>query len=153
MLSLSKKKYIITLFFMMLFQVFSPLRINNESEEVDHDLVLTNLYSEEIVIEPKVEAHHLGKFKITAYCHCEQCCGKSDGITATGSKVAPNRTIAVDPNIIPLGSQVMIEGQIYVAEDVGGAIDGNRIDVYFSTHQEALNFGVQYKHVSILKEV
>ena len=95
----------------------------------------------------------LGNFKISAYCHCSRCCGKSDGITATGTKVTANRTIAVDPRVIPLGSKVVIDGQVYVAEDTGGAIRGNRIDMYFATHQEALNWGVQYRDVSIINEV
>lgn len=97
-----------------------------------------------------IETVNLGQFKISAYCHCSQCCGKSDGITATGTLVQANRTIAVDPRVIPLGSKVMIDGQIYVAEDTGGAIKGNRIDMYFATHQEALNFGIQYKNVSLI---
>lgn len=99
-----------------------------------------------------IETTNLGKFKISAYCHCVQCCGKSDGITATGTTVQTNRTIAVDPRVIPLGSKVLIDGQEYVAEDTGGAIKGNRIDMYFSTHQEALNFGIQYKDITIVKE-
>ena len=92
-----------------------------------------------------------GKFKISAYCHCSKCCGKSNGITATGTKVTANRTIAVDPKVIPLGSKVIIDGQTYVAEDTGGNIKGNKIDIYFSTHQEALNWGIRYKDVEVIK--
>ena len=104
-------------------------------------------------IEPTVI--NLGTFKISAYCHCSKCCGKSDGITATGTKVQANRTIAVDPNVIPLGSSVIIDGQTYtyVAEDTGGGIKGNKIDMYFPTHQEALNWGIRYKQVSLVKTV
>lgn len=91
------------------------------------------------------------KFKISAYCHCSKCCGKSNGITATGTKVAANRTIAVDPRIIPLGSKVVIDGHTYIAEDTGGNIKGNRIDIYFSSHQEALNWGIKYKDVNIVE--
>lgn len=94
---------------------------------------------------------NLGNFKISAYCHCAKCCGKSNGITATGTKVAANRTIAVDPRVIPLGSKVIIDGNTYVAEDTGGAIKGNRIDMYFATHQEALNWGIRYKDVIIVR--
>ena len=111
---------------------------------------------EDIIIpEPKTIEQaviNLGTFKISAYCHCSKCCGKSDGITATGAKVQANRTIAVDPRIIPLGSQVMIDGKVYVAEDTGGGIKGNRIDMYFPTHQEALNWGIQYRDVSLIKQ-
>lgn len=101
-------------------------------------------------IEPEVK--HLGEFKLTAYCTCEKCCGEwADGITATGTDATPGRTIAVDPKVIPLGSTVYINGTEYIAEDIGGAIKGNRIDVLFPTHQEALEFGVQYADVIIIK--
>lgn len=93
-----------------------------------------------------------GTFEITAYCACTKCCGPTGtGTTATGTKVTPNRTIAVDPRVIPLGSKVKIEGRgdvVYVAEDTGGAIKGNKLDIYFETHQEALNFGRQ-KNVKV----
>ena len=79
----------------------------------------------------------------TAYCPCSECCGKCDGITATGTKAAAGRTIAVDPSVIPYGTEVIINGNTYIAEDCGGAIKGNKIDIYFATHQEALNFGRQ----------
>lgn len=105
-------------------------------------------------VEPEVEpkAESLGEFKLTAYCTCEKCCGKwADGITATGTQATPGRTIAVDPKVIPLGSTVYINGTEYIAEDIGGAIKGNRIDVLFPTHQEALEFGVQYADILIIK--
>ena len=89
----------------------------------------------------------LGKFKLTAYCGCKSCCNKTDGITATGTKAKQGRTIAVDPSVIPYGTKVVINGHTYVAEDCGGAIDGNRIDIYMSSHKEALQFGVQYATV------
>ena len=85
----------------------------------------------------------IGTFEATAYCHCTKCCGaNAKGITASGTKVKANRTIAVDPKVIPLGSKVHIEGfGDYIAEDIGGAIKGYKIDIYFQTHQDALNFG------------
>ena len=52
-----------------------------------------------------------------------------------------NRTIAVDTSVIPFGTKVVINGQVYVAEDRGGAIKGNRIDMFFMTHKEALRWG------------
>jgi 3D (Asp-Asp-Asp) domain-containing protein len=89
------------------------------------------------------------KFEITAYCPCLKCCGKTDGITATGTKATEGRTIAVDPSKIPYGTEVLIDGKIYVAEDCGGAIKGNRIDLYFNNHQSALEWGRQEKEVII----
>jgi 3D (Asp-Asp-Asp) domain-containing protein len=54
--------------------------------------------------------------------------------------------------VIPYRTEVIIDGHTYKAQDCGGAIKGNRIDVYFNNHQEALNFGVQYKEVFVKSE-
>ncbi len=89
-------------------------------------------------------------FKATAYCSCKRCCDKdpSDkwyGITATGNK-ARWGTVAVDKRVIKLGSTLRIKGfpnTIFRAEDVGGAIKGKHIDVWFPSHREALKFGVR----------
>lgn len=89
----------------------------------------------------------LGEYKITAYCPCAKCCGKNDGITSTGVLARQGRTIAVDPQKIAYGDRVIINGHTYTAEDCGGAIKGNRIDVYFDSHEDALEFGVQYAEV------
>lgn len=108
---------------------------------------------EEEAAEPELKEVSLGEFKLTAYCTCSKCCGKwADGATATGTRATPGRTIAVDPDVIPLGSKVYINGFEYTAEDTGSAIKGHRIDILFPTHQEALNFGVQYAEVAIITE-
>ena len=91
----------------------------------------------------------------TAYCPCEICCGKwavtrpTDAhgnavvYTASGAIAQAGRTIAVDTSVFPFGTVLTINGVEYVAEDRGGAIKGNRIDVYFDDHDEALRFGRQ----------
>jgi 3D (Asp-Asp-Asp) domain-containing protein len=79
----------------------------------------------------------------TAYCPCEKCCGKNDGITATGVKAKENRTVAADPNILPYGTEILCGMGEFVVEDCGGAIKGNRVDFFFDTHEEALKFGRQ----------
>ena len=99
-------------------------------------------------VEP--DNNYLGRFKLTAYCPCAKCCGKSDGITATGTVATQGRTIAVDPSVIPYGTAVSINGNIYIAEDCGGAIGGNRIDIFFDSHADAWNFGVQYADVYLV---
>lgn len=102
------------------------------------------------VVEP--EPKSLGDFKLTAYCPCEKCCGEwADGITYMGTVATAGRTVAVDPSVIPLGSIVRINGHDYIAEDIGGAIKQNRVDIFFDTHQEALQFGVQYADVAIIE--
>ena len=95
-----------------------------------------------------------GEFVLTAYCTCYNCCGKTPdskgyGITATGTKATANRTIAVDPSVIPLGATVIINGKEYIAEDTGGAVKGKRIDIFFDSHEAALNFGRQTAEVLI----
>lgn len=101
----------------------------------------------------------LGEFKLTAYCPCELCCGKwannrPNGIIygAIGEELKEGYSIAVDPNVIPYRTEVTINGRTYKAQDCGGAIKGNRIDVYFDNHNDALEFGVQYAEV-FLKNV
>ena len=93
----------------------------------------------------------LGDFRITAYCPCAKCCGKTDGITATGTQATQGRTIAVDPDVIPYGTSVYIDGVEYIAEDCGGAIKGNRVDLYFNSHADALEYGVQTKELYIME--
>jgi 3D (Asp-Asp-Asp) domain-containing protein len=54
-------------------------------------------------------------------------------------------------NIIPLGTEIIINGNTYVAEDTGSAIKGNRIDIYFDSHSEALKFGRQTIDIEVLE--
>lgn len=86
---------------------------------------------------------------ISFYCPCEKCCGKSDGITASGVKATPNHTIAMDKSV-PFGTKVLIGETVYTVEDRGGAIKGNKIDVFVDNHEKALQLGRQCKRVYIL---
>ena len=90
-----------------------------------------------------------GVYKVTAYCACMQCCGKTNGITASGTHATANRTIAA-PTTFAFGTKVVINGVTYTVEDRGGAIQGNRIDIYMDTHSEALQWGVRYLEVDVL---
>lgn len=99
----------------------------------------------------------LGVFRLTAYCSCHKCCGKwaenrpldSNGkeivYGASGNRLYSYYSIAVDPSVIPYGSIVLINGYEYEAMDTG--VTGNCIDVYFDSHEEACQFGEQYKEV------
>lgn len=82
----------------------------------------------------------LGSFTLTSYCPCASCCGKSNGLTASGVRATANHTIAADKRF-PFGTKLMINGTIYTVEDHGGAVYGNHIDVFYNTHSEALNAG------------
>ena len=91
------------------------------------------------------------EYVITAYCPCVKCCGKSNGITASGIKAVEGVTVATNKSI-PFGTKVYIDGVgERIVQDRGGAIKGNRIDLYFDSHQDALNFGRQTKQVTIIK--
>lgn len=120
--------------------------------------------TEPIETEPPVkepELTSIGRFKLTAYCSCRKCCGKyadnrpvdENGETivygSIGVQLKAGVSIAVDPRVIPYGTNVVINGHTYIAQDTGGSIVGNRIDVYFDDHQEALNFGTQYAEVFV----
>ena len=94
-------------------------------------------------------SHKIEDVTITFYC-CEEyphICGTGTGITASGRKVTPYVSCAVDTSIIPLGSTIMIEHNgemMYLrADDTGSAIHGNRLDIAVQSHQEALNLGVK----------
>ena len=129
-------------------------------DETEEKSVVEKPEESQVVLESKKES--LGEFKLTAYCSCEKCCGKwalnrptdENGkdivYGSTGTVLVAGTSIAVDPSVIPYGSQVEINGHTYTAHDTGGAIKGNRIDVYFDNHQEALNFGVQYAEVFLI---
>ena len=93
----------------------------------------------------------LGNFKITYYCACEICCDVETGITATGTPVVEGQTIAVDPRVIPYGTKVIIGGHVFTAEDCGGAIKENRIDIYVNNHADALALGVTNADVYLVK--
>ena len=99
----------------------------------------------------KSKLRNIGTYKITGYCGCSSCCGKSDGITASGTRATAGKTIAADTSKLPFGTKVVIDGHTYTVEDVGGAINGNHIDVYFSSHSKALQWGVRYCDVYVVK--
>lgn len=122
-------------------------KISNEKNEIVENEV--NMDGEQTITFIS-----LGEFKLTAYCPCEICCGiwannRPNGVVygAIGEELKERYSIAVDPNVIPYGTEVIINGNVYKAQDCGGAIKGNRIDVYFEDHNKALEFGVQYAEI------
>lgn len=93
----------------------------------------------------------LGNYRLSFYCPCATCNGRSDGKTRLGTTMAEGRTIAVDSRVIPLGSRVYIDGYgVFIAEDTGGAIKGNRIDVCVANHSRAYQFGIDYADVYLI---
>ena len=87
-------------------------------------------------------------YKITAYCPCAKCCGKATGRTAMGTRATAGRTVAASGKFA-FGTKLNINGHVYTVEDRGGAIKGNKIDIFVNSHAEALAWGVRYLPVSV----
>jgi 3D (Asp-Asp-Asp) domain-containing protein len=89
-------------------------------------------------------------FTATGYCPCKQCCGKTNGMTASGTKAQAGVTVAM-PSRYAFGTKIEIKSMgTYTVQDRGGAIQGNKIDIFFNTHQEALKFGRRTVYLRVL---
>ena len=124
-----------------------------EHKEIEEttQIVENSVESVENLVEETTEPQYIEKqMTITAYCSCIKCCNKTDGITASGTKATQGRTVAVDPRYITYGTKIIIDGHTYIAEDCGGCIKGNRLDIFFDSHEEALEFGRQIKTVKVI---
>lgn len=113
----------------------------------------TSVTSNAPTADTKTPASVEKELTMTATAYTASCAGCS-GITATGInlKANPNqKVISVDPTVIPLGSKVWVEGYgEAIAGDTGGAIKGNKIDIFIPTKQEALNWGRKTVKVKVL---
>lgn len=142
------RKLIIATMFLFLF-----FTIETTSQKQDIEPVQIRIFDTIEIPEPiklnKVK--FIGRFKVTAYCPCTSCSDDWGTKTSTGATATQGRTIAVDPRVIPYGTKVMFGGNTYIAEDCGGAIKENRIDLYFNSHSTALEWGVKYFNVIILE--
>lgn len=115
-----------------------------DQEEAENELIEAALLARATKIEDAIVTH---------YCICSKCCGKSPdhpayGITASGKLATPGVSVGVDPDVIPLGADVLVDygdGEIhyYRADDTGIGISGNHIDLCVGSHQEALELGVR----------
>lgn len=131
-----------------------PYETESESEwdiirwKEDAEEVSIQPLEEMIVAEPEEpELVSLGEFKLTAYCACEHCSGPWGTQTATGTVTTEGRTVAVDPEVIPYGTVLIINGHEYIAEDCGSSVKGNHIDIYHESHQVAKEHGIKYAEV------
>ena len=105
-------------------------------------------------------ATRIDNVTVTHYCICQKCCGKSPdhpayGITASGRYATPYVSVAVDPSVIPLGSDVLVDYgdgviEYYRADDTGSGVGGKHIDLCVSDHQEARNLGVRTATVYVV---
>lgn len=91
---------------------------------------------------------HCALFEITAYCSCYVCSEGYGTNTSSGNPCQQGITIAVDNSLIPEGSEVLMGGHLFRADDVGGAIKGAHIDLYLNDHATALAWGKRYLYVA-----
>lgn len=97
------------------------------------------------------EMIYYGEMKLTAYCPCYDCSEGYARQTATQTIAEEGRTIAVDPDVISFGSKVQIGDSIYIAEDCGGAVNGDHIDIFVDDHEAVERFGVKYQEVWVIR--
>lgn len=97
------------------------------------------------------EHYEVVTVRTTAYCPCERCCGWSTGITCSGTKATAGRTVGANLSEYPIGTILVIDGIEYVVEDTGNLAKGT-IDIFFNSHEEALQYGVQYKYALVKGE-
>lgn len=91
-----------------------------------------------------------GIFDITGYCACEICTG-CNGMTYSGTDPKADHTIAADLTVFPLGTRLKIGECIYTVEDTGASIKDNRIDIFYDTHEEAVESGRRSMEVFLIK--
>lgn len=108
---------------------------------------LEPVVEEEIIIEEVTESvptqgTSLGTFTTTGYCSCSKCSG-GNNLTYSGTTPKANHTISADITVLPIGTKVMINGVVYTVEDIGGSVQGNKIDIYYASHDEAWAHGRQ----------
>ncbi len=114
------------------------------------------LNASEIMTEQSGEWQTI-QMRVTAYCPCQKCCGKySDGITACGHKIRPGDAFVAADREYSFGTEMTISGykngQPVKVLDRGGVIRGNRLDVFFGSHQEALKWGVRHIDVKVRRK-
>lgn len=95
----------------------------------------------------------LGTFKITWYCPCRKCSGKWDHQTSSGAYATEGRTVAVDKRVIKEGTHLLINDHEYIAEDTGGDVRGNHVDIFNESHSVCLDLehGEKYWEVFIIE--
>ena len=101
---------------------------------------------------------HMVMMEVTAYCPCKKCCGpRARGVTASGKRVNHNggKFVAADTSLLPFKTKLIVPG--YASNkpveviDRGGAIKGRKLDVYFPTHHQAMEWGRKKMEVLIFE--
>jgi 3D (Asp-Asp-Asp) domain-containing protein len=94
----------------------------------------------------------MGQFYKTFYCPCYECSEGYGRKTASQTCAESGRTVAVDTDVINLGSRLLIDGEEYVAEDTGGRVVGDHVDIFVDTHDETIECGTGHCDVKIIRK-
>lgn len=92
----------------------------------------------------------LGMFTTTGYCNCSRCSGGFN-LTYSGTVPKANHTLSADLDLFPIGTKLMINGIVYTVEDMGGSVDGHKVDIYYDTHEEAVAHGTKQEEVFMVE--
>lgn len=131
--------------------LFLAIGLSNAPEK-HTETVVERIVTEVKAIPPEADYEYLGEFTVTAYCPYEDEYGNATARPYNGKYIAVEGiTVAVDPEIIPYGSVVIIDGHSYIAHDCGGAVKGKVIDIYFDSVEEMNAWGKRTKEVYIKK--
>ena len=117
----------------------------NASENTD-----TNAAAEAQEAEAPAEIY-AGRFTTTAYCSCRRCCRGGKNRTKSGTIPQAGHTISADLRVFPLGTKLRINGVVYTVEDSGSGIRGNKLDIFFNSHSQALQYGKRSADVYIVR--
>jgi 3D (Asp-Asp-Asp) domain-containing protein len=132
----------------------STIAAEADAPSIEHQVssIEHRVYRESGVEQP--DEWQTVRMRVTAYCPCEKCCGEySDGVTACGHVINPGDAFAAADRQYPFGTEMIVAGynndQPIKVLDRGGAIRGDRLDLFFHTHEEALQWGVKYVDVKV----
>ena len=115
--------------------------LSSQLQDLSSQLTVTQVDLESL---KQKKVAYIGKYKITYYCACKQCCGKDDGITASGVKVQEGVTVAADTSKLPFGTKIYIKGIGWrTVQDRGRNIKENRLDIYIPSHDSPMPYNVQ----------
>lgn len=126
----------------------SSIVICGSETSKEEDEIILNETPEDIQ-DTADEFVSLGMFTTTGYCNCEQCSG-GHSLTYAGTVPQAEHTLSADLNLFPIGTQLMVDGIIYTVEDMGSSVNGNKIDIFYDSHQDAEAHGMQLQEVFAL---
>ena len=149
---IEKLIYIVGLILSYICILFLAIGLSNAPEK-HTETVIERIVTEVKEIPPEADFEYLGEFTVTAYCPYEDEYGNATARPYNGEYIAVEGiTVAVDPEIIPYGSVVIIDGHSYIAHDCGGAVKGKVIDIYFDSVEEMNAWGKQTKEIYVKKD-